>query len=303
LPPSDEELRTFPAGATAEDLLEAVDEGLATPGHGPGQAFFVVFRDGARHGAGFRPGAFHAVIGAGVTLPEGALVVRRAWLTSGQIDGVNEELERCGISVAVEPGGVQPYGPAVRAAAAAFTDALARRVPIHPDCVVAMGEVPFAREHASDAAERELAKAARERVPVPPVDGTLVIRSGGREIRVDFERRSTADAIHVGMMMRSRFDGEDRGMLFEYAYPNYREFWMRNCRIPIDVAYINGGKIEEIHSMEPAFGERKPRRYESKVTAKYALEVPGGWFTKRGVLVGDTVEIPPPPAKSAAAGK
>ncbi len=303
LPPADEESVTFAPGATAEDLLEAIDgrpgmkEGLKTLGHG--SVYFVVLRDGERHGAAYRPEAFHVLVGAGVTLPEGALVVRRVWATSGQVDGANEQPERLGVSLAVEPGAEKPYSDAIRAATATFVEALAARAPLHPDCVLAMGEIAYTNAHPTDDAERELAKAARRGVPVPSPDGHVLIRSGGREIRVEVELRSeleerSKDGIEAGMMFRTRFDGENRGMLFEYAAADYRRFWMRNCRIPIDVAYIHRGRVEEIHAMEPAFGvprAERPRYYEGSTVANLALEMPAGWFERNAVRPGDEVAL------------
>jgi uncharacterized membrane protein (UPF0127 family) len=105
------------------------------------------------------------------------------------------------------------------------------------------------------------------------------------------------------MMFRTRFDGESRGMLFEYPNPDYRNFWMRNCPIPIDVAYVNRDRVEEIHTMEPAFGmdPRHPRYYPSSAVANLALEMPAGWFAKHGVKAGDRISVealdPPAPAK------
>jgi len=298
-PPADtkgDESVTFPPGATVDQVLTAVDgrpgkeEGLATRGHGV--VYFVILRDGERHGTAYRQAAFHVVIGAGVTLPEGALVIRRVWTASGQIDGMNEQPERWGVSVAVEPGARRPYSAAVCEAAATFVEALSRRAPLHPDCVLAMGEVAYTNHHAADPAERELAKAARARVPVPAPDGRVVIKSQGKEIPVDVERR-TKDGIEVGMMFRKGFSGENRGMLFEYPHPDYRNFWMKNCPVPIDVAFVNRGRIEQIWTMAPGFGvdQNTLRRYASQAAADLALEMPAGWFRDAGVKPGDQVAV------------
>lgn len=295
---SEEEFATLPPGATVEQVLTAVDgrpdkkEGIGTEGRGT--PYFVILRDGERHGTAYRMGAYHVVIGSGVTIPEGTLVIRRAWATSGQIDGANEQPELYGISVAVEPGAQKPYSKAIVDAAGTFVEALSRRAPLHPDCVLAMGEVAFARQHAADAAERELAEAARARVPVPPPDGRIVIqKKDGTTIPVAVERRRTTEGIAVGMMFRKRFDGENRGMLFEYPNPDWRHFWMKNCPIPIDVAYINRGRIEEIRHMTPGYGidQRELRHYESHAVANFALEMPKGWFDEHGVKPGDTLTV------------
>jgi uncharacterized membrane protein (UPF0127 family) len=158
-----------------------------------------------------------------------------------------------------------------------------------------MGEVPYTREHGSDRAERELAEAVRRQIPVPSADGAVLIRTAEREIRVDVERRRTESAIAVGMMLRRRFDGEQRGMLFEYPHAQTHAFWMKNCPIPIDLAYIGRGRIEQICTMDPGFGlpQQDLRRYESAATADLVLEMPANWFAANGVRVGDTVAFLP----------
>ena len=85
----------------------------------------------------------------------------------------------------------------------------------------------------------------------------------------------------------------DRGMLFEYQHRAHRNFWMKNCRIPIDLAYIREGKIEQIHTMEAQFGaaHQHLRWYPSQAAIKFALEMPAGWFERAGVRVGDGVSI------------
>jgi uncharacterized membrane protein (UPF0127 family) len=156
-----------------------------------------------------------------------------------------------------------------------------------------MGEVAYTNPHTADPAERELAKAARARVPVPGPEGRVVIRSGGGDLSIDVERRRD-DGIMVGMMFRTRFDGENRGMLFEYPHPRPLNFWMRNCRIPIDVAYILRGRVEKVYTMTPGFGveQQSLRYYESDSSADHALEMPGGWFEEHGVKPGDGVVLP-----------
>ena len=94
-------------------------------------------------------------------------------------------------------------------------------------------------------------------------------------------------------MIRRRFDGENRGMLFVYPHRAQRNFWMRNCFVPIDLAYIYKGKIDQIHeAMEPQAG--KPRRefihHPSDSFIRYALEMPAGWFQENGLGKGTIVE-------------
>jgi hypothetical protein len=172
-----EDFFSFPPGATAAQLLPAIDAGLATQGKGPDLVRFVVIRAGDRHGATYRREGFAVTVGAGVRLAAGALLIRKIWSTSGRVDGKNEWVERYGVSVAVEPAAPRPYPAPVVAAVRAFCTALTRRVAVHPDCVVAMQEIPYTNAHAADPDERALAAAAREVVPVPPIDGALTIHT------------------------------------------------------------------------------------------------------------------------------
>jgi uncharacterized membrane protein (UPF0127 family) len=291
-PPSDDEAVVLPPGASRDALLDAVDEGLRTPGKGPDFAWFVVARAHDRHGPETRENAFHVLVGAGVAMPAGTLRIRRSWLTSGEIDGVNEEPQRLGISVAVERGSPRPFPPETVEAVRAFCEALRARVPLHADCVLAMGEIPYTRPHEADPDERALAAAAREALAPPAADATVTIHAGGRSIRVACERRATPNAISVGMMFRRRFDGEDRGMLFEYPHRDYRRFWMRNVFIPIDVAYVRDGAVAQIQRMAPAAGTPSADIpfYPSDAAVRHALEMPAGWFERNGVGIGARVE-------------
>jgi uncharacterized membrane protein (UPF0127 family) len=95
------------------------------------------------------------------------------------------------------------------------------------------------------------------------------------------------------MMLRRRFDGENRGMLFEYAHEAERWYWMMNCRIPIDLAYLKEGRVEQLETMAAGAGQPpdEMRRYPSRTPVKYALEMPAGWFRAHGVALGDRVEF------------
>lgn len=92
-----------------------------------------------------------------------------------------------------------------------------------------------------------------------------------------------------GLMYR-RYLGKNEGMLFIYDSPRRLSFWMKNTRIPLSIAFLDGnGKIVQIEDMRPydsaAF-------HPSSQPVQYALEMNRGWFERNGVGVGDVVEIP-----------
>lgn len=294
IPASNADRAFFPPGTQAEQLVEIVREGLSVVEKGPDVTRFVIIRAGDRHGPAYREALYHVVVGGGVKYPPGTLAVQRNWARSGEIDGDNMEAQTQGISIAVEKGAPTPYPPAVGDAIAAFCKALASEAPLHPDCVMGMGEVPYAHEWQRAAAEQELAERARLDVPIPQTDLTLELERNGKSVRVDVELRDTNPGLQTGMMLRRGFDGENRGMLFVYPHARYLKFFMRNCHIPIDVAYVRkqGRRyvIDEVRTMAPQAGHHGPfTHYKSRGTSKYALEMPGGWFEKHGWTAGTVV--------------
>lgn len=78
-------------------------------------------------------------------------------------------------------------------------------------------------------------------------------------------------------------------MLFVYTEERILEFWMKNTRIPLALAYIGSDrKIREILHMEP---DMEGRVYRSLEPVQYALETNPGWFESNGVSVGDPVDF------------
>ena len=74
------------------------------------------------------------------------------------------------------------------------------------------------------------------------------------------------------------------GMLFE-GLSGGGYFWMKDCLIPLDVAFMNKyGAITRIYSM-PVDKEGK-ERYEYDDNDVSAVEVPRGFFKDNGIAVG-----------------
>ena len=121
-----------------------------------------------------------------------------------------------------------------------------------------------------------------------PVDmaATTSLSVNGRELLVEIA--ATPAERSCGLSFRENLPA-NHGMLFVYPDMRIREFWMKDTRIPLDLAYLAGnGRIAEIHRMSPSDPEQ---RYRSGQSVAYALEVAGGWFEAHDVHVGDTVTI------------
>jgi uncharacterized protein len=120
---------------------------------------------------------------------------------------------------------------------------------------------------------------------------TLVIdASGGKKVGVRVEVADDLAEQAKGLMDRTTL-GENRGMLFVYPEERELSFWMKNTLIPLSIAFIDSERrIIDIQDMKPLDDE--PPSYVSAEPAQYALEVNQGFFERRGVKVGDSVELP-----------
>jgi len=111
----------------------------------------------------------------------------------------------------------------------------------------------------------------------------LTLTMGKSSARVEIA--DTELARRNGLMHRESMPA-DQGMLFSYDRPRRLSFWMKNTKIPLDIAFIDeGGVIFQIEQMQP-FDEGHTVAVRE---ARFALEMNAGWFKDHGVRVGDKV--------------
>ena len=94
--------------------------------------------------------------------------------------------------------------------------------------------------------------------------------------------------IATGMMYRTNMT-ESAAMLFVFSDANIgpKNFYMRNCFVPLSAAYITpDGVIAEIIDLQPG-DERGVQSQSSNL--QFVLEVPQGWFTRHNVRTGMVV--------------
>lgn len=157
--------------------------------------------------------------------------------------------------------------------------------------------------------------AAAPAVPVQPADddplpaqipnlsdaGLPVVRLTLGTEPFDLELAATDAAITKGLSGRDRVR-RHRGMLFVMPYSRELGFWMVDCLVPIDIAYVNEqGIVTAVHTMktEPpqradesrgAYEVRLPR-YPSGAKARYAIELAAGEFARLGIAKGTTIKV------------
>ena len=104
-----------------------------------------------------------------------------------------------------------------------------------------------------------------------------------------------------GLSGREEIDARG-GMLFVFPDDAPRMFWMRDCRIDIDVAFLDrSGRVVAAHRMraEPPRAERESeaqylarlRGYASNAPARFAIELRAGSLAKLGLTVGSLVDV------------
>lgn len=126
----------------------------------------------------------------------------------------------------------------------------------------------------------------------------------------DVELASTIESRGRGMGGRKTFPA-GTAMLFVNPGDRVRRYWMKNCLVDIDVAFIDRfGRITAMHRM-PAEPPRRPREstasyqarlqgYPSRRPARYALELPPGDLDRLGFRVGDVLPMPHAPLQATA---
>ncbi|HEX9814268.1 MAG TPA: DUF192 domain-containing protein [Myxococcota bacterium] len=116
-----------------------------------------------------------------------------------------------------------------------------------------------------------------------------------------FELELALDAAsrHMGLSGRLAIE-PNGGMLFVNAVERPQAMVMRDCAIPIDVAFLDAsGLVVAIHEMRPELPRRpaeSQREYESRLRvyssgapAGFAIETAGGRLDEIGLQVGDRV--------------
>lgn len=101
------------------------------------------------------------------------------------------------------------------------------------------------------------------------------------------ERRSR------GLGGRDRVDDGD-GMLFVYPRDEPRRYWMKDCFVALDIAFIDReGRIVNLATLPAGanLADDKIAAAESAAPARYVLETAAGWMARHGIAAGDAVDL------------
>lgn len=120
-----------------------------------------------------------------------------------------------------------------------------------------------------------------------PKKELVVTCKNGEKITITAEIARSAEARNYGFMERENIP-DGTGMLFVFENDQILRFWMKNTPSPLSIAYIDkSGRINEIFDMKPYSLES----VEGTRYARYALEVPQGYFSRAGIKAGDVIDL------------
>lgn len=91
-----------------------------------------------------------------------------------------------------------------------------------------------------------------------------------------------------GLMYRESL-AKDHGMLFLFDNPDQASFWMRNTRIPLDIAYFDAsGRLKEVHPLYP-FDETSVMSSGREILI--AIETNQEWFAQKSIRAGALIDM------------
>jgi uncharacterized membrane protein (UPF0127 family) len=95
----------------------------------------------------------------------------------------------------------------------------------------------------------------------------------------------------MGLMFRRSLDA-DRGALLVFERSGFHGIWMKNCRFPIDIVWIDESRrvVHVAEDVPPCRADPCPV-YEPLRRARYVLEVNAGQASGEGAVVGSTVSF------------
>jgi len=106
------------------------------------------------------------------------------------------------------------------------------------------------------------------------------------------EVADTPQARQRGLMFRERLPA-DTGMLFIFPVSAPHRFWMKNCKFPIDIIWLNQEKqiVFVAQSVPPCKRDPCPEYGPKDQLSLYVIEAPTGFSKKEELRVGATVKF------------
>lgn len=131
--------------------------------------------------------------------------------------------------------------------------------------------------------------ATASRLPgqVLPITARAIIANQTFDLEVAHKKQQQS----IGLMYRT-FLPLNRGMLFPFRPAQPVSFWMKNCRIALDMIFLREGKVVAIAAnVPPCAAEPCPTYGPTALLVDQVIEVQGGRTATLGLKVGNTIHI------------
>lgn len=152
------------------------------------------------------------------------------------------------------------------------------------------------RDSIATTSDADTQRELNSRAPAKRIERVTI---GGKE----FELELAADnpTRMRGLGGRDHID-DNGGMLFAFRVPTTLRFVMRDCLIPIDIIFVDhAGIVTATYTMQPEeprgenesefLYENRLKKYSSKFSAQFAIEIQAGQIEKLGVKPGDKIDL------------
>jgi uncharacterized membrane protein (UPF0127 family) len=110
--------------------------------------------------------------------------------------------------------------------------------------------------------------------------------------KIKMEVADTPKARHMGLMFRDQIPA-GTGMLFVFPVEALHRFWMKNCKFPIDMVWLN--KRNQIvyiaQDVPPCKSDPCPDYGPNDQPALYVIETSAGFSKKERLRIGATVRF------------
>jgi uncharacterized membrane protein (UPF0127 family) len=129
--------------------------------------------------------------------------------------------------------------------------------------------------------------------PFPEAKGQMLPITAEAQIGselIQLEVAQTPRQQALGLMFRTSLD-PNRGMLFPLSRPRVVGFWMKNCKISLDMIFLRNGIVQSIQAKAPPCTTEPCPSYSSNVPVDQVIELRGGRAQELGVQVGDRISV------------
>lgn len=113
------------------------------------------------------------------------------------------------------------------------------------------------------------------------------ISVGGENLSAEIA--DTRERQSQGLMWRKEL-ADGKAMLFPYEQEQILNFWMKNTLIPLSIGFFDANRrlvdIQDMIPGDPKLPDHLLPQTMSRAPAKYALEVPLGWFKRKKISLG-----------------